>query len=162
MRRDRKLDFRAEHEAWLDDQPGGEVPNEGNFVAWEDVLHFVLLPNYKEDIDILREAIDSCAGSSLARDQMGLVLAMEAREPDVVRKADELIAEYRSKFKYVIATYHPPGLPNEMPGKASNTRWAAQRLWAFMEQKEIDTDTVVLTISDADSEFQEKCVGNEH
>jgi len=57
-------------------------------------------------------------------------------------------------LRYVFATYHPPGLPNEMPGKASNTRWAAQRLWAFIEAREIDPDCVVLTISDADSEFQ--------
>ena len=40
-------------------------------------------------------------------------------------KANELIAEYKSQFRYVLATYHPPGLPNEMPGKASNTRSGA-------------------------------------
>ena len=48
-------------------------------LLWEDVMHFVILPNYKEDIDILREAIDTLAISTVARNQMGLVLAMEAR-----------------------------------------------------------------------------------
>jgi hypothetical protein len=62
-------------------------------------MHFVVLPNYKEDIDILREAIDTLAVSTLARHQMGLVLAMEAREPGVQAKAEELLEEYRLKFK---------------------------------------------------------------
>jgi hypothetical protein len=37
---------------------------------WEDVAHFVILPNYKEDIDILREAIDTLAISTVARTQV--------------------------------------------------------------------------------------------
>ena len=66
---------------------------------WEDVTHFVVLPNYKEDIDILREAIDTLAVSTVARTQMGVVLAMEAREENVQAKAEELMEEYRLKFK---------------------------------------------------------------
>lgn len=112
----------------------------GSYVAWRDVVHFVILPNYKEDPDILREAMDSCAQSSVAASQMGFVLAMEAREPHVEAKANELIAEYGHKFKFMLATYHPPGLRNEMPGKASNTRWAAQRLWDFMATEGLHPD----------------------
>ena len=52
-----------------------------------------------------------------------------------------------------MATYHPPGLPNETPGKASNTRWAAQRLWAFMEKEGLPEERVILTVADADSDF---------
>ena len=123
----------------------GDNNNDSNgdgdsYVAWSDVRHFVILPNYKEDPDILREAIDSCAAFSLARTHMGFVLAMEAREPNVESKANELIAEYQHKFKYIFATYHPPGSPNEMPGKASNTRWAAQRLWDFMKTEDLHSD----------------------
>ena len=62
--------------SWLAEQ-GGAVPD--GHLGWGDVLHFVILPNYKEDPDILREAIDSCAASSIAKRQIGFVLAMEAR-----------------------------------------------------------------------------------
>jgi hypothetical protein len=63
-----------------------------NDVSWEDVLHFVVLPNYKvcvyaretlliiiimtsaiplqEDIEILREALDTISVSTLAREQV--------------------------------------------------------------------------------------------
>jgi len=60
---------------------------------------------------------------------------------------------YHPLLRYVMATYHPPGLPNEMPGKASNTRWAAQRLWAFMEKEGLPEERVILTVADADSDF---------
>ena len=81
-----------------------------------------------------------------------------------------------------MASYHPKGLPNEMPGKASNTRWAAQRLWEFMEDPTNGIDEhkvihyfkimlyisiitiasihfsfrpfkVIITVADADSDF---------
>ena len=80
-----------------------------------------------------REAIDTLAISTIAREQMGIVLAMEARESGSREKAEELLEEYSPRFKWAMAAYHPKGLPNEMPGKASNTRWAAQRLWEFIE-----------------------------
>jgi len=132
---------------FLADQGGGRI-------AWGDVLHCVLIPNYKEDADILREAIDSCARSSVAKNQMVLVLAFEAREPNVEAKARELVDEYSSKFLHVLSTFHPADLPNETPGKSSNTRWAAQKLWAFADQKkDWNQDALLLTISDADSDF---------
>mmetsp|Transcript_46493 Transcript_46493/g.105037 ORF Transcript_46493/g.105037 Transcript_46493/m.105037 type:complete len:473 (-) Transcript_46493:81-1499(-) len=147
------MNYRELHdERILEREERSEVPHPEELV-WEDLMHFVILPNYKEDIDILREAIDTLAISTLARSQMGLVLAMEAREPNVQEKAEELLEEYRLKFKYVMATYHPPGLPNEMPGKSSNTRWAAQRLWSFLDAEGMDKDRVVLTVADADSDF---------
>ena len=56
------------------------VPLGPEELIWDEVVHFVILPNYKEDIDILREAIDTLAISTLARGNMGIVLAMEVRE----------------------------------------------------------------------------------
>ena len=51
---------------------------------------------------------------------------MEEREKGSKEKADTLLKEYQDRFRFIIASFHPPNLPNEMPGKASNTRWAAQ------------------------------------
>ena len=56
------------------------VPLGPEELIWDEVVHYVILPNYKEDIDILREAIDTLDISTLARCNMGIVLAMEARE----------------------------------------------------------------------------------
>ena len=153
IRRAELLNYRELYEDRVAQREAAREAPGPDELFWEDPMHFVILPNYKEDIDILREAIDTLAISTLARNQMGLVLAMEAREPKVQEKAEELLEEYRLKFKYVMATYHPPGLPNEMPGKSSNTRWAAQRLWSFLEKEGLPQERVILTVADADSDF---------
>jgi len=68
MRRDRKLDFKAEHLRWL--QERGGVPREDHYVAWEDVIHFVLLPNYKVRANAA-VATAAPTGLALARERRG-------------------------------------------------------------------------------------------
>ncbi len=46
------------------------------------LLHFVCLPNYAEDEEMLGQSIQVCADTSLAKKHMVIVLAMEAREGD--------------------------------------------------------------------------------
>jgi len=99
IRRAELLNYRELYEDRLAQREEDGVEPGPEELTWEDVMHFVVLPNYKEDIDILREAIDTLAISTVARNQMGLVLAMEAREPNVQEKAEELLEEYRLKFK---------------------------------------------------------------
>mmetsp|Transcript_101497 Transcript_101497/g.326187 ORF Transcript_101497/g.326187 Transcript_101497/m.326187 type:complete len:938 (-) Transcript_101497:431-3244(-) len=121
---------------------------------WEEVFHFVCLPNYKEDTEVMRLAIKSICASGIAKKQICLVLAMEAREENVKEKAEGLLDEFRSQFWHVEATYHPPGLPGETPGKSANTRWAANCLFdQVFPQQRVDPATAVITIADADSEF---------
>lgn len=129
-------------------------------LAWDDIQHFVVIPNYKEDIDTLREALDTVVGSTIAETQITIVLAMEAREPDVETKTEILKAEYGPKCRRIMATYHPPKLPGELAGKSSNTKWAVERTWDWLdlnaEQNDIDQSKVVLTIADADTDFHPK------
>eukprot|EP00419_Tripos_fusus_P062244 CAMPEP_0172916004 /NCGR_PEP_ID=MMETSP1075-20121228/195374_1 /TAXON_ID=2916 /ORGANISM="Ceratium fusus, Strain PA161109" /LENGTH=633 /DNA_ID=CAMNT_0013775187 /DNA_START=49 /DNA_END=1950 /DNA_ORIENTATION=- len=125
--------------------------------AWEDVVHFVILPNYKEDLEVLRLAIRSIAGSQIALAQICLVLAMEEREEGAREKADILTREFEGSFRRCLATYHPPNLPGEVPGKSANTRWAACRvLEEFLPSLGLCTTNCVLTVADADSEFHQE------
>ena len=41
-----------------------------------------------------------------------------------------MIQEYCRHFKHICATFHPPGIAGETPGKSSNTRWAANEVFA--------------------------------
>lgn len=125
-----------------------------NAPAWGEVMHFVILPNYKEDREVLRLAIESIARSTIASEQIGLVLAMEVREQGSKEKAESLLSEFRQRFRYTLATYHPPGLPGETPGKSSNTKWAANRvLEDFMPSNGVSLKSTIFTVADADSEF---------
>lgn len=135
--------------AMIPDSPEASVP-----MPFEQVMHFVILPNYKEDYEILKEAVMSIASCGIARGQICLVLAMEEREAGGGQKAEKLLDEIRHLFRSVVYTQHPPGIPGEEPGKSSNTRWAYERLIQEHIPKEgLDLKQIVFTVADADSEF---------
>ncbi len=52
---------------------------------------------------------------------------MESRESRCEIKALSLISEYVKRFRSIDYTVHPGDIPNESPGKSSNTSWAARK-----------------------------------
>jgi len=146
-------DFLALHRAEMKEQKSQGINYPGR-PTWEDVVHFVGLPNYEEQTEVLRLAIQSIAKSGIAKKHICLVLAMEAREVGAEAKANKLAAEFKDQFRAVFATYHPPGLPGEVPGKSANTKWAAEKIIGeFIPQMGVERKHCILTVGDADSEF---------
>src|SRR3954447_13502797 len=72
MRRFQKLDWRHEYEQTM---MRGLPFN--NTVAWDDVRHVVIIPNYKESESKLRQTLAAMAATHGARDNVIPVLAME-------------------------------------------------------------------------------------
>lgn len=121
---------------------------------FDEVMHFVIMPNYKEDVGIMRQAIGTIAESGIARSNICLVLAMEERETDSDKKAQKLCGEFEKRFYKCFATYHPPGIEGETPGKSSNTRWSARRVIDELIPKNgMRVEAAILTVADADSQF---------
>jgi len=121
------------------------------------VQHWVILPQYKEDIGVVAMAMRSIEQSTIAKSSISVLLGMEEREGDHAReKAETLRASFAGSFRDIMVSTHPGDLPNDPPGKASNLSWAFKRL---MEHLAADTSTdlskVVLTVADADSEFSD-------
>eukprot|EP00449_Zooxanthella_nutricula_P002437 CAMPEP_0198499698 /NCGR_PEP_ID=MMETSP1462-20131121/7769_1 /TAXON_ID=1333877 /ORGANISM="Brandtodinium nutriculum, Strain RCC3387" /LENGTH=314 /DNA_ID=CAMNT_0044228689 /DNA_START=1 /DNA_END=942 /DNA_ORIENTATION=+ len=119
-----------------------------------DVLHMVILPNYKEDENMLLQTLEGIAASPLARSCIHVVLAMEEREGAAAEaKADRLIARMSDRFADLCAAYHPANLPGDLVGKSSNTQWAyrhaLQRYSAKLNQ--FDASRVFVTVGDADT-----------
>lgn len=108
--------------------------------------HVLVIPNYAEDIEVLRATVDALAKHPAAATHYTLVLAMEAKEAGHEKKAAILEADYADFFYRVIHTVHTL-LPGEMPGKASNVNAAVRQVskmhWA------LESDMV--TILDADA-----------
>lgn len=104
-----------------------------------EVVHFVVVPNYAENIDDLRMTLNSVAVSGIAVEQIGIILAMELGEKGSRDKAATLMKEFGNKFRFCLATYHPKVLGNgvhpdrEVAGKSANAQWAARRLFAVMK-----------------------------
>lgn len=124
----------------------------------EGMLHIVILPNYKEDEQMMSETVTNLAESDMAQKHMVVVLAMEAREGENGKqKADRLIHRHKGQFKHMYATYHPANIPCEVAGKSSNSQWAfreVQRWYGnYVSQSDDvhDSTKVFLTVADADS-----------
>jgi len=146
-----KVDFESLFEK-LASRPG--TPECAAPIPFREVLHVVFVPNYKEDLPILREAIGSIADSNTAKHQIAVILAMEEREQQSPEKAEVLIQEFQSKFWHISASFHPAGIPGEQPGKSSNTRWAAKYFYEELQPKwDVALGKVILTVADADSDF---------
>lgn len=127
--------------------------------VWNNVTHFVIIPNFNERESIMRQSLNSLAQQSMARRQIIPVLAMEAREVNVEQKAKKLVSDYILQFKDVLYTIHPAGLPGETPGKGSNSNYAWRYgVKEYIDQRsvsEIDPNYVVVTVQDADSIYHE-------
>ncbi|KAL2756836.1 hypothetical protein ACRALDRAFT_2041425 [Sodiomyces alcalophilus JCM 7366] len=113
------------------------------------VIHAIIIPNYKEDVDTLRETLDVLASHPQAKASYDVYLAMESREPNVQVKAGNIAQLYAKKFRSIDFTVHPADIPGESAGKGSNMAWAARKA-SERYPMEIRKD-VIITGIDADS-----------
>lgn len=121
-------------------------------LPWEDVHHIVIIPNYKEDIDTLRQTLDNLKEQHRARQSMTVVLAMEAAETGSYEKGKCLQDDYRDAFANIFFTVHPRGLPGEMQCKSANQAWAAR--WVkrrLVDELGYNIDHILVTTMDADT-----------
>lgn len=117
--------------------------------AIDNIVHVIVVPNYKEEVDTLRETLDVLACHPQARHSYDVYLGMEQREHNAELKAMNLIQEFVKKFRSIDFTLHPSDIPGEAPGKGSNMAWAARKLserYSMNQRKD-----VIVTGIDADS-----------
>ncbi|ROW11467.1 hypothetical protein VMCG_01163 [Cytospora schulzeri] len=113
------------------------------------VCHAIVIPNYKEELDSLRETLEVLGCHPQARNSYDVYLAMESRENNVELKAMGLVQEFIKKFRSIDFTIHPSDIPGESAGKGSNMAWAVRKLsekYTMEGRKD-----VIVTGIDADS-----------
>lgn len=124
---------------------------------WEEVHHIVLIPTYKEPIEVLKRSVSALANQEIAKKQIYMVLAMEERAEGSRERAEELIKEYHTAFKEMWAEYHPANIAGEVKGKASNERWAAIKAREkLVEIRGIDEGKITLSTCDSDAKFHRR------
>ena len=130
-----------------------EIEDEAS-LAWQDVHHLVIIPNYQESTEILARTLHQLSMQGDARRQMSVILAMEAGEANSRRKAQALQRRFHDHFANLYVTVHPRGLIGEMQCKSANLAWAVN--WYFkrvVSLGELDIDNVVVTTMDADTRW---------
>lgn len=128
----------------------------------EKVQHIVVMPTYKEPVELLLETISSVANQTVAHSII-MVVGMEEKTPDQEMKKQAINERFGDSFKALIYTVHPSGVEGEIPGACSNRNYAARTAVKYMidegllpidcDTNEVDMDYSVLTVCDADTTF---------
>ena len=120
---------------------------------WRSIYHLIVLPMYKEPLEIVESSFKSLLKSVYPKDRFIVVLACEERAGDSVKRiAHEITEEFSDKFFKFLVTFHPANIAGEIAGKASNETWAVK----VAKKKIIDTlnipyDNIIFSSFDIDT-----------
>ena len=124
-----------------------ECPN------FTEYYHAIFLPTYKEPLNVLKETINALASSAYDMKKAIIILAGEERDLENFLKNAETLKEiYRDSFFDIITTIHPAGLPGEMPGKGSNSHWAARQFEQYIAERNLPEDRIIVSNFDSDTQ----------
>lgn len=136
---------KAERQNWL--------AKAQTFPHFDKMTHVVVIPNYSEKYEKLRETVLSLKQQTFPHKKLYIVLAMEEREHDGKEKAGMLVAEFQKDFGDVLATFHPD-IPGEVKGKSSNEAFGGKVAYeTLVKTGRIDLNYATISSVDADSIF---------
>lgn len=128
----------------------------------DSAVHLVVFPNYKEDEAMLAETLASLAECEDSH-AFHVSMAMEQRESEAAEKGRRLKEKFANDFANIEVFIHPVDLTQEhldssadfeVPGKASNLKWAVNRSYELMKKNYPNIlHNVIVTIADADCLF---------
>lgn len=116
--------------------------------------HIVVIPEYKEPLHILRRTLDNLCVQDIPNEQLIVVLATEAKDPDADATGVLMEKEYGAKFHTFIVTKHPLS-QGEVAGKSSNMAWAAKEVVRILADS-LDPAYTTITSCDADAMLHPK------
>lgn len=135
-----------------------EIKNNLPAKSWRDIYHLVILPMYKEPLEIVEQTFVSLKNIDYPKDRIIIVLACEERaraEGQVV--AEQIEKKFGNEFFKFIVTYHPQGLPEEIAGHGSNDAWAGRKAKEFLiDPLNIPYENIIVSSFDVDSVFYPK------
>jgi hypothetical protein len=121
------------------------------FADWKEVKHVIVLPTYKEPVEILERTLEALKNQTIGPKQIIPVIGFEERAGVDSNKEKE--RELRKKFGKVFAglyfTYHPAERVGEVVGKSSNASWAGKEFRKELDKHE-DWVMEKMTISSVD------------
>ena len=120
---------------------------------WQNIYHLVVLPMYKEPLEIIRNSFLSLANSDYPKERMIVILACEERAKEHSQSiVEEIKKEFGKKFFKFLVTWHPKNLPGEMAGKGANETWATKKAKEkIIDLLKIPYQNIILSSLDADT-----------
>lgn len=122
-------------------------------LSWRDIIHLVVLPMYKEGIDIVEPSVKAIAESNFSLKNIIIVMAVEERGgAEAQETANSMKNKYGQLFHDFVVIIHPDNIPGEIKGKGSNQAWAAKVIKEqLIDATGIDYNKILVTVFDIDT-----------
>lgn len=118
---------------------------------WGNYYHFLVLPTYKESLEILQPAFDAIINSSYPPKKIFIGIGLEERDsPEKIAQVQEYWKKNADKIGGTFVTIHPYGLPGELAGPATNRNWAINNAVREFAKLGVNPSQVLVTTLDAD------------
>jgi cellulose synthase/poly-beta-1,6-N-acetylglucosamine synthase-like glycosyltransferase len=121
---------------------------------FHDLYHVIFLPNYREDVGIIRTTMKSLVASAYPgrKERFVVVLGGEERERDAfLGRAAAIEREFGGEFLKLLVTVHPKDLPGELAGKGANVHWMGRRATEFIDSLGVPYEDVIVSSFDVDT-----------
>lgn len=123
---------------------------------WENYYHLLVLPTYKESIEILAPAFDAIASSDYPKDKIFMAVGFESwDDPEKIRGTKKYLEKFQKKIGGVFTTTHELQ-PGEIRGPGTNRNWMIKNAVKEFEKRNIKPHRVFVTTLDADFVIHEK------
>lgn len=122
------------------------------FLDYRQIYHLVILPTYKESLEVLDNSIRSILETDFPKEQIIFVLATEERDRERAESNGKILWEkYAGKFLRFEVIMHPDGIPGEIKAKGANMTFAARQVIALLPQLAIPAERVLVSAFDSDT-----------
>lgn len=122
-------------------------------LKYDHIWQMIILPYYKEGFDVISGTIESLLCAKYDKDKMIVVLAYEERAGcEAEENAERISEKYKNSFAHFLLIKHPQNLLGEMPGKGSNTAFAAEEARKkILDANKIKYEDVLVSAFDIDT-----------
>ena len=119
---------------------------------YQDYYHLIFLPTFREPYAVVEKPFQALIESNYDLKKFIVVLAGEARDQEnFLAIAGEIEKKFSQRFFRFLITVHPKDVPGELPGKGSNTHYAARRAQGLIDQVGLDYAKVIVSNFDIDT-----------
>ncbi len=118
--------------------------------SWDNYYHLLVLPTYKESMEVLGPAFEAIASSNYPKEKIYLAVGFEARaDMDQIKEITNQLKKYEDRIGGVFTTIHELQ-PGEVVGPGTNRNWMIRHAVKSFEKLKIKKENVIVTTLDAD------------
>lgn len=122
-------------------------------IGWQDIYHLVILPMYKEPLEVVRNSFLSLSKINYPLEKLIVVLATEERGgTSAALTAAEISREFGGIFFKFLVTKHSADIVGEISGKGSNDAWAIKEVKnKIIDELKIPYENIIVSVLDVDT-----------